>query len=62
MNLEPVTQSEVKSEREKQIPYINAHLWSLQMFLMHLFAGQDRDTDTENRLADTAGEGEGRTN
>ena len=32
------------------------------MLLMNLSAGQDRDTDVENRLADTAGEGEGRTN
>ena len=26
MNLEPVTQSEVKSEREKEISYINAYV------------------------------------
>ena len=29
------------------------------MLLMNLFAGQDRDTDIEKRLVDTAGEGEG---
>ena len=32
------------------------------MLLMNLSAGQDGDTDVENRLVDTAGEGEGRTN
>ena len=29
---------------------------------MNLFAGQNRDTDIENRLVDTVGEGEGGTN
>ena len=28
--LESVTQSEVKSEREKQIPYANAYIWNLK--------------------------------
>ena len=30
MNLEPVTQSEVKSERERQILYINTNIWNLE--------------------------------
>ena len=30
MDLESVIQSEVKSEREKQIPYANAHIWNLK--------------------------------
>ena len=29
---------------------------------MNLFAGKNRDTDIENRLVDTVGEGEGGTN
>ena len=30
MNLETVIQSEVKSEREKQITYINTYMWDLE--------------------------------
>ena len=30
MNLEPIMHSEVKSEREKPIPYINTHIWNLE--------------------------------
>ena len=30
MDLESVIQSEVKSEREKQIPYANTHIWNLK--------------------------------
>ena len=30
MDLESVVQSEVKSEREKQIPYANTYLWNLK--------------------------------
>ena len=29
MNLEPIIQGEVKSERERQISYINAYIWNL---------------------------------
>ena len=32
------------------------------MVVMNLFAGKNRDTDIENRLVDTVGEGEGGTN
>ena len=32
------------------------------MVLMSLFAEQERDSDVENGLVDTAGEGEGETN
>ena len=35
---------------------------SRKMVLMSLFAGRNRDTDIENRLVVTAGEGEGGTN
>ena len=43
MDLESVIQSEVKSEREKQIPYANAYIWNLKkkkMVLMNLVVGQ----------------------
>ena len=30
MDLETVIQSEVKSEREKQLLYINAYMWNLE--------------------------------
>ena len=30
MDLESVIQSEVKSEREKQIPYANTYIWNLR--------------------------------
>ena len=30
MDLETVIQSEVKSEREKQISYINTYMWNLE--------------------------------
>ena len=30
MDLEPVIQSELKSEREKQIPYANTYIWNLK--------------------------------
>ena len=30
MDLEAVIQSEVKSEREKQIPYANTYIWNLK--------------------------------
>ena len=30
MNLEPVIQNEVKSEREKQILHIDAYIWNLE--------------------------------
>ena len=30
MKLEPIIQSEVKSERKTPIQYINAHIWNLE--------------------------------
>ena len=30
INLEPIIQTEVKSEREKQISYINTYIWNLE--------------------------------
>ena len=43
MDLESVTQSEVKSEREKQIPYANTYIWHLKKkkVMKNLGAGQE---------------------
>ena len=45
MDLETVIQSEVKSEREKQISYANTYIWNLKrkrgVILKNLGAGQD---------------------
>ena len=42
MKLEPVTQSEVKSEREKQLLFINTYILNFEkMVSMNLFAGQE---------------------
>ena len=46
LHLETVIQSEVKSEREKQIPYANTYIWNLKkqnkrMALKNLGAGQE---------------------
>ena len=40
MNLEPLIQSEVKSEREKQVSYTNIYTEYRNMVLMQLFVGQ----------------------
>ena len=52
-----------KSERERQILYINACVWNLERWYWwtHL-QGSSRDADIENRLVDTVGEGEGGMN
>ena len=43
MNLEPVTQNDVKSEKEKQISYINTHIYmeSRKIVLLNLLEGQE---------------------
>ena len=43
MDLETVIQSEVKSEREKQIPYANTNIWNLKKkkVMKNLGAGQE---------------------
>ena len=52
-----------KSERERQILYINACVWNLERWYWWTYLqGSNRDADIENRLADTVGEGEGGTN
>ena len=48
-----------KSERERQIPYINAYMWNLERrYRQSYMQGSKADTDVKNRLLDSAGEGE----
>ena len=62
MNLEPIKQLS-KSERQKQVSYTNAYIWNLEREnLWVYFQGSNGDTNIENRLVDTVGEGEGGTN
>ena len=62
MNLEPVIEWS-KSEREKQILYINAHIWNLEKwYWWNYLQDRNKDADIENRLMNTAREGEGGTN
>ena len=52
-----------KSEREKQILYINAYIRSLEKWYWWTYLqGRNRNTDIEKRPMDPAGEGEGGTN
>ena len=52
-----------KSEREKQISYINAYIWNLERWNWWTFLqGNKGDTDIKNNLVDTVGEEEGGTN
>ena len=44
-----------KSEREKQISYINVYMESRKMVLMNLFAGAEIETDIENRHVHSGG-------
>ena len=64
MNLDPVVQSEwSKSEREKQILYINTYICNLEKWYWWTYLhGRNRDADVQNELLDTAGEGEGGKN
>ena len=49
-----------KSEREKQISYINAYVWNLEkLYWWTHLQRRNRAADIENRLVNTAGEGEG---
>ena len=49
-----------KSERERQISYINAYIWDLEgWYWWNYPQGSSGDENTENRLLDTVEEGEG---
>ena len=48
-----------KSERERQILYINAYIWNLEIWYQWSYMqGSKGDTDIKNRLLDTLGEEE----
>ena len=52
-----------KSEREKQISYINTYIWNLERWYRWTYLqGRNRDADIENRLVNTMGEEEGGMN
>ena len=52
-----------KSEREKQVLYINAYIWNLEKWYWWIYLqGSNRDTSIENRLVGTTGKGEGGMN
>ena len=52
-----------KSEREKQILYINAYIWDLEkQYWWTNLQGRNRNTDAKNRLVDTVEEGKGGIN
>ena len=48
-----------KSERERQIPYINSYVWNLEKWYPWYYVQGGKDTDGKNRLLDSVGEGEG---
>ena len=52
-----------KSQREKQISYVNAYIWNLERWHWWTYLqGISGDRDTKNRLVDAVGKGEGGTN
>ena len=61
-NLESVIQTEVSQKNKAKYIYLHIYIKSRKMVLINLFAGQNRDTDIENRLMDIVGEGEVETN
>ena len=60
MNLELIIQSEVKSERERQILCINVLIWNLVRWHWRSYLqGNKGDADIKNRLLDSVREREG---
>ena len=57
MKLEPIIQSEV-SQKEKHQYNINAYIWNLERWWPYMQYSK-RDTDVNNRLLDSVGEGKG---
>ena len=52
-----------KSEREKQISYINTYMWNLEKWYRWPYLqSRNRGTDVENKYMDTKEEGEGERN
>ena len=49
-----------KSERERQMPYINTYIWNLERWCQLSYKqGSKGDTDVKNRLLDSVEKGEG---
>ena len=49
-----VLEIRVKSEREKQILYINAYMWNLEKWYRSSYLqSRNKDTDVENKRMDT---------
>ena len=49
-----------KSERKRQIPYINTYIWNLERWKQWSYIqGSKEDTDVKNTFLDSAGEGAG---
>ena len=47
-----------KTEREKQISYINAYMWNLEKWYWWTYSqDRNRHADVQNGLGDTAGKG-----
>ena len=47
-----------KSEREKQILYINAYIWNVKKWYQTYLQGRNEDSDIENGLVDMVAEGD----
>ena len=63
MNLESVNTEWTKSERERHTSNSKAYIWDLERWYWWTYLqGSSRDLDIENRLVNTAREGEGGTN
>ena len=63
MNLEPVNTEWTKSEKQRQTSNSKAYIWNLERWYWWTYLqGSNRDSDIENRLVNTAGEGEGGAN
>ena len=45
-----------KSEREKQISYINAYMWNLKKLVQSYLQSRNRDIDVENKRMNTKGQ------
>ena len=59
INLGSVIQTEVSQKEKNKILYIIKYIWNLEKWYWGTYLeGRNRDTETENRLVDSAGEGE----
>ena len=59
MKLEPIIQSEVARKIKANTVYQHIYMEFRKMVMITLYAKQKKDTDVQNRLLDSVGEGEG---